>query len=130
MDHVRVAVLEKRRRLDAKGVLAVSVACVREILSELIRRERHQILFAIPKIDTDLGIWLVFVPNPARNLVAIGLLDSDRMMRQWHGANAAGKNEQPEANKVKSYENSCRAPNRAVAPTALHFIPGGKNVER
>ena len=81
---------------------AVSVTCVNQILSELIGRERHHILFAIPKIDIHLGIWFVLVPDQARNCIAVGLLDFADMVRQRRGANASGKNEESKANKVKS----------------------------
>src|SRR5437899_5141647 len=97
-----MAVPEYRWRWDAKGMSTVSVACFCEILPELIRRECHQVLLAIPKIDIDLGLWLVLVPDPARNLLAIRLLDFAYMMRQRRGTNSSGKNEQAEANKVKS----------------------------
>ena len=97
-----MAVPEYRWRWDAKGMSTVSVTCFCEILPELIRRECHQVLLAIPKIDIDLGLWLVLVPDPARNLVAVCLLDFAHMMRQRRGTNSPGKNEQAEANKVKS----------------------------
>src|SRR6266705_1353388 len=104
MDHVRVAVLEYRRSCDAKGMSTVSVACFCEILPELIRRECHQVLLAIPKIDIHL-VWLVLVPDPARNLVAVRLLDFAHIMRQRRGTNSPGKNQQTKANKVEGDEN-------------------------
>lgn len=41
VDHVRMAVLQLRRRGDAKGVPAVSITCIREILPELVCGECH-----------------------------------------------------------------------------------------
>src|SRR6266571_2733486 len=108
----------------------ISVTCIREILPELIRRKCHQVMLAIPKIDIDLGIWLVLVPDPARNPVAVRLLDFAHMMWQRRGTNSPGENEQAETNKVESDENSQRTRKWAVRPIAAPLIPAGKNMER
>jgi len=62
-------------------VPAVSVTGIHEILSELIRRERHDILVTIPEFNMDVGIHIVFVPNPARNRCAVRVIDLAGKMR-------------------------------------------------
>ena len=76
-----MAVFDQQRRCDPKAMLTVSVTCIREILPELIGRDCHQVMFAIPKIDIDFGVWLVFVPSPARASVAGDQFNFARMMR-------------------------------------------------
>ena len=130
MDPVRAAFFERRWRHDAKAVLALSVARIREILPELISRDCHQILIAIPKINIDFRVRLVLVPNPAIDFIAVGPLNFADMMRQWRSANASRKNEQSEANKVECYKDSCGAPGESVAPTLSHSVQVRKNMER
>src|SRR5437773_2650685 len=71
----------------------------------------------------------MFVPDPARNLFAVRALNYTRIMQQRGHADAPRKNKESEANKVKCCENSCRAPERAVAPDAARLVPAGKNIE-
>ena len=97
-----MAVSEYRWRWDAKGMSTVSVACFCQILPEPIRRECHQILLAIPKVDIDLGLLgVVLVPDPARNLVAIRLLDFAHMMRQRRNKIRPEKMSNPKQTKWK-----------------------------
>lgn len=62
-------------------MLAISITCIREILPKFVGGELHQILLAIPKFDINWDVWLIFIPNPPTNLVAISLLDVADMMR-------------------------------------------------
>src|SRR6266545_6639686 len=99
-----MAILKYLRRQDAEGMPTISVTCVHEILPELICRECQCTLVIIPKFDIDLGIQIVLVPSPARNRAAVRALDFSRIMWQPRGANAPGKNQQPEADKVEGDE--------------------------
>ena len=89
MDYVCALVPKLRWSRNVKGMPAVSVTGIHEILPELIRRERRDILVTIPKLNLDLGIHLVLVPNPARNRCAVSVIDLAGKMREGGGPNAA-----------------------------------------
>src|SRR6267143_4334015 len=129
MDCVWTLAPKLRRSRNLKGVSAVSVTGIHQILPELIRRERHDILVTIPKFNMDLSVHIVFVPNPARNCRAVCVLDFAGKMRQLCSANASRKNQQAEANKLERDEGSHDPRDKTVAPIAVHLAPAGKNVE-
>jgi len=89
MDRVWAMVFKSRRSRNIKGMPAVSVTGIPEILPELIRRERYDILITIPKFNMELGIHIVFVPNPARNRCAVRVIDLAANMRQGGSHNAS-----------------------------------------
>src|SRR6266550_2919423 len=130
MDHVVTLVSELRRSRNPESVAAVSVTGIDEILSELIRRECHDIPVTIPKFDMDLSVHIVFVPNPARDRCAVRVIDFAGKMRQRCSPNASRKNQQTEANKLERDEGGREPPDHTVAPRAVHLAPAGKNVKR
>src|SRR5438445_12253447 len=89
IDCVCKLVSKLRRRRNIKGMPAVFVTVIPEILQKLIRRERYDILITIPKFNMGLGIHIVFVPNPARNRCAVSVIDLAGKMREGGGPNAA-----------------------------------------
>src|SRR6266542_3092241 len=124
-----MAIFEYLRRGNTESMAAISVAGVYEILPKPFCRECHYVTIVIPKFDINLGVQIVLVPSPARNHAAVGALDFGRIMRQWRGANAPGKNQQSEANKLEGNEDSHCPRNHTVAPIAVHLVPARKDVE-
>jgi hypothetical protein len=89
MDHVWALVPELWRSRNLKSVPAVSVTGIREILPELIRRECHDIRVKLQKLNMDLSVHIVIVPNPARNRRAVCMIDFAGKMRQRCSPNAS-----------------------------------------
>ncbi len=69
-----MAIFDLRWRWQTEPVLTIPVACVGEILLELVGRYRGQKVLAIPNLDCNRRVGFVFVPNPARNGVTIDAL--------------------------------------------------------
>jgi len=126
MDYVWALVPKLQRSRNVKGMPAVSVTGIHEVLAELIRWQRHDILITIPKFNMDLSIHIVFVPNPARNRRAVRVLDLAGKMRQRGGPNASRKNQQAEANKLERDEDGHGPRSQTVPPIAVRLIPAGK----
>jgi hypothetical protein len=81
-------IFKLQRCQNVKAMPAVSITCIREILPKFVGRKLLQILIAIPEFDINRNIWPIFVPNPPKNLIAVGLLHVADMVRQRSGANA------------------------------------------